>query len=243
VLVPRLREQRGFTVVELLAVMLVGGIVLAGVASLMQVVMRQSTGIVSRTDASQRGRLVMDRMTRQLRSQVCLDLGYASARPALEAADRNSITFFVDLSDGTKPPLKRQLAYDATNRRIVEREYERTSGVGVVPTSFRDTPYRETVLLDNVTSPGGTGDFFSFRRYTTSSADPNATDTVPVSGATPLSPTDLALVARITISMDVRPANARDDRVFTRLQDSVLIRNLNTNPDYSPTNPEKLLCA
>jgi hypothetical protein len=43
--------------------------------------------------------------------------------------------------------------------------------------------------------------------------------------------------------MDVRPANARDDRVFTRLQDSVLIRNLNTNPDYSPTNPEKLLCA
>lgn len=238
----RLRDQRGFTVVELVAVMLIGGIVLAGVASLMQVVMRQSTGIVARTDASQRGRLVMDRMTRQLRSQVCLDLGYASARPALESADGTTITFFTDMSDGTRPPIKRQLAYDATNRRILEREFARTSAVGAVPTSFSNTAFRETVLLDNVTASAPSGELFSFRKYTTSSADPNATDTAPVSGATALSFADLAAVARITISMDVRPANAKNGDVFTRLEDSVLIRNLNKNSDYSPTNREALLC-
>jgi prepilin-type N-terminal cleavage/methylation domain-containing protein len=105
----RLRDERGFTLVEMLAVMLVGGIVLAGVAGLMQTVMRQSTGIVARTDASQRGRLVMDRMTSQLRSQVCLDLGFESAKPAVESATRNSVTFYTDLSDGTKPAVRRQL--------------------------------------------------------------------------------------------------------------------------------------
>lgn len=236
----RLREERGFTMVEMLAVLLISGIVLGGVNTLMQVVMRQSTGIVGRTDASQRGRLVVDRMTRELRSQVCLDLGYVSARPALEAADKNSVTFFTDLSDGTQPPVKRQIAYDSGTQRILEREYPRTSVAGVQPTTFSNTPDKTYVLLDNVTANRDTGEFFSFRKYTGSGTD--ATDTAVVSGAAPLSAADLAAVARITVSMDVRPANAKNDKVFTRLEDSVLIRNLNKNPDYSPTNAKALLC-
>ena len=68
--------------------------------------MRQSNGVISKTDASQRGRLAMDQMTRALRSQVCLDLGSATARPALEAANRNSMTFYTDLSDGSRPPVR-----------------------------------------------------------------------------------------------------------------------------------------
>jgi prepilin-type N-terminal cleavage/methylation domain-containing protein len=237
--VTRLRSERGFTMVEVLAVMLIGGIVMAGVASLMQVAMRQSTGIVSRTDAIQRGRLVMDRMTRELRSQVCLDLGYVSARPALESADRNSVTFFTDLSDGTKPVVKRQITYDAANKKIVEKQYVRSSAAGVTPTTFSTTP-TTTTLLENVTSKNSTGDFFSFRKYNGPGSD--ATDTVLVSGATPLSSADLAAVARITIAMDVRPSNAKNGAVFTRLEDSVLVRNLNKNPDYSPTNPDALRC-
>lgn len=234
----RLREERGFTLVEMLVVMFVGSIVLAGVASLTQVVLRQSTGIVGRTDASQRGRLVMDRMTRQLRSQVCLDLGYVSAKPALAAADRDSITFYTDLSDGSAPPVKRQLTYDPTNRRIVEREYPLTSAAGVQPTTFSNTASRQTVLLENVTANRNSGQFFTFSKYIGSGA--SATDTDPV--ASPVGTADLASVARITISMDVWPANAKNDKVFTRLEDSVLIRNLNKNSDYSPTNAKALLC-
>ena len=247
----RARDERGFTIVELLAVMLIGGIVLAGVASLMQTVLRQSTSIVSRTDASQRGRLVMDRMTRELRSQVCLDLGYESAKPALEAADRNSVTFFTDLSDGAKPPVKVQISYEEASKRIVEREYAMTSAPGAKPTTFATTPSTTKVLLDNVTAADfnpprpddtnpATDDFFSFRKY--EGVGTAATDTKPVSGETPLSSADLAAVARITIAMDVRPANSKTATPFTRLEDSVLIRNLNKNPDYSPTNAKALLC-
>jgi prepilin-type N-terminal cleavage/methylation domain-containing protein len=232
-----LRREQGFTLVELLVVLLIGGIVIAGAASLTQVVLRQSSRVISGTDATQRGRLVMDQITRELRSQVCLDLGQPSARPALEAANRNSVTFYTDMSDGSRPPVRRQLSYDAANRQIVEREFAPTSALGAVRTDFAATP-RTRVLLDNVTAPANGTDFFTFKKYTgTGRYD---TDTANVSGVTALSAADLAAVARITISMDVRPANARNGAIVTRLQDSVLIRNLST--DYSPVNPNALRC-
>jgi prepilin-type N-terminal cleavage/methylation domain-containing protein len=234
--VTRLRDERGFTMAEMLAALLISGIVLAGVNTLMQTVLRQSTTIVSKTDASQRGRLVMDRMTRELRSQVCLDLGYLSARPALEAADKNSITFFTDLSDGTQPPVKRQISYDTTKQRILEKAYPLTSAAGTRPTAFSTTPTSTVVLLDNVVPNASTGALFSYGKYTSTKLD--ATEPV----AAPVASTDLATVARITISMDVRPANSRTVKPFTRLEDSVLIRNLNKNPDYSPTNADALRC-
>ena len=241
----RRNDERGFTMIEMLVVMFIASIVLAGVTTLMQTVLRQSTNIVSKTEASQRGRLVMDRMTRELRSQVCLDLGYDTARPGLEAADRNSITFFTDLSDGekgkSKPPVKLQLSYDSANRRIVEREYPLTSAVDAHPTTYSTIPSATRTLLDNVVANADTGNFFSYRKYTGGPVA-DATDTVVVSGNTPISATDLAAIARITISMDVRPTRSKTAQPFTRLEDSVLVRNLNKNPDYSPTNAKALLC-
>jgi prepilin-type N-terminal cleavage/methylation domain-containing protein len=234
----RLRQEQGFTLVELLVVLFIGSIVMAGVAGLVQVVVRQGTGVISKTDAGQRGRLAMDQMTRALRSEVCLDLGSATARPGLEAADRNSVTFYTDLGDGSRPPVRRQLTYDPATRQIIQRDFAATSALRAVPTVFSATP-RTRVLLSNVTAPADGTDFFSFRRYTgTGRFD---TDTAPVSGATALSAADRAAVARITISMDVRPANAKTGKVFTRLQDSVHVRNLSTA--YSPTNPNALRCA
>ena len=240
----RLREQRGFTMIELLVVMFIAGIVLAGANALMQTVLRQSTSIVSKTEASQRGRLVMDRMTRELRSQVCLDLGYENARPGMESADRNQITFFADLSNGekgkSKPPVKLQIVYDAANLRVVEREYAMTSAVDAHPTTFATTPSKETVLLTNVVANKDTGKFFSYKKYENKPIA-DALDNVEIT-AMPLSAADLASVARITVSMDVRPTRSKTAEPFTRLEDSVLVRNLNQNPDYSPTNAKALLC-
>lgn len=239
--VRRLREERGFTLVELLAVMLIGGVVLAGVASLIQVVMRQSTNIVSRTDASQRGRLVMDQMTRQLRSQVCLDLGYVSAKPALVEARHDVVTFYTDLSDGSEYPVKQGLQYDGPGNRILEHEYDRTSADGARPTTYAASPSKTRVLLTNVTADddvtAADGKFFRFRKY---NADRTVTE--DVIGDSWLAPADLAAIAEITISMDVRPAASKKAEHSTVLTDSVLVRNLNENTDYSPTNPKALLC-
>ena len=59
---------------------------------------KQSNAIAGRVNATQRGRLVMDTITRQLRSQVC----FSPVVPALIDASDDKVTFYADLSDGTR---------------------------------------------------------------------------------------------------------------------------------------------
>ena len=68
---------------------------------------KQTNAIAGRVNATQRGRLVMDTMTRQLRSQVC----FSPIVPALIDASDDKVTFYTDLSDGSRLLEKRELAY------------------------------------------------------------------------------------------------------------------------------------
>ena len=74
---------------------------------------RLNTGVMAKTDAMQRGRLAMDVITQQLRSQVCLEnLAGPAIVPGATNATRS--TFYSDFSegDGTVPPTKRTLTFD-----------------------------------------------------------------------------------------------------------------------------------
>lgn len=231
-----LRRQEGFTLPELLVILFIAGVVLAGVASVMRVVLNQSTGVMTRTDASQRGRLVMDRMTQQLRSQVCVDPGATNTsgtlieKPSLAYASPNQVTFYVDLGSGKTQGLeRRELIYEPANRRIQQKVYKATSALGIVPTTFAATA-TETTLLSNVSAPSPG----PFKFYAYDDSKNPATTTRELSG-NPLADADRASAARIEITMDVAPGNARITNVVTRLQDSVHLRtadpNVTTNPD------------
>jgi len=76
-MIARLRQEEGFTVMEVLIATLVGFVVLAAAMGLLESTVRLNTGVMGKTDAMQRGRLAMDKITQQLRSQVCLDLAPA----------------------------------------------------------------------------------------------------------------------------------------------------------------------
>ena len=69
----RLREETGATLIEVLTAVTIGTIVFAAILTMLESTVRHNTGVLSRTDAMQRGRLAMDMITQELRSQVCLN--------------------------------------------------------------------------------------------------------------------------------------------------------------------------
>ena len=137
------RDERGFTIIELLVSMLILGIVVAGAMTMMQVVLRQSRGTVERTDAMQRGRLVLDQITREIRSQVCLN----PTTYGLHTASDDSITFYTNFGDGTKPTELHRLSYDAATDRIVRTVWDTTASG---PVGYPGTPKRTEIVASRV---------------------------------------------------------------------------------------------
>ncbi len=100
----RLRtEERGMTLVELLAGISIAVIVSLAAFSLIEAVMKRSGEVSSRVETTQRARQAMDNVTRDLRSQVCVmrsdgSPAMTSAR-SVYTARPTSITFFGDTAD------------------------------------------------------------------------------------------------------------------------------------------------
>ena len=212
----RARTQGGFTVVELLVAMTVLGVVAFGAMTFIEVVMRQGRGVVDRTEAAQRGRLVLDQLTRQIRSQVCLD----ATTKGLVAATPSALTFYADLTAGGTSPRMRTLEYQPSRKQIVERLYR----------ADRTTVERETVLLQNVVQETSGTPVFSYSAYPQNPPpgvplEPNES----LTGAPALSAAQVGRIAVIGLSFSVRPHGATGDRFNTTLTDQVVLRNADPN--------------
>jgi prepilin-type N-terminal cleavage/methylation domain-containing protein len=214
----RARAEGGFTVVELLVAMVVLGVVAVGAMTLIEVVMRQGRGVVDRTEAAQRGRLVLDQMTREIRSQVCLN----ATTEGLVAAAPNSLTFYADLSAGDRPTTKRTLAYESPSKRIVEYVYK-PDGTTVAS---------KTVLLQNVvpavdpnadvsTKPKPT--LFNYWAY--QEASPGELEWLGDSFAT----SQVGRIAVVSVSIGVFPHAGSNTKAMTALNDQVVLRNADPN--------------
>ena len=93
----RLRGKAGFTLPELLTTLWIAMVVLLAGFSLLEFVMKRSLEAEQRVEATQRGRIGMDLITRELRSQVCLD---ANTAPIVDGT-ADAITFYTDLNNST----------------------------------------------------------------------------------------------------------------------------------------------
>jgi prepilin-type N-terminal cleavage/methylation domain-containing protein len=209
----RLRDERGFTLTELLVAMTIGMVVLMAAFMVLDRTISASGQIADRSEALQRGRLAMTLITRQLRSQVCVG---STTKPMVSATD-TSATFYGDLSNGNPPVIKRRtLSYSSTTDTITESTI---TGTGIYPAlSFSgattSTPLLTKVkpIVDGIT----TRPIFSYYGYQTGTL-------VPLSS--PLSATDLGRVALIKIgfrAFAVRPiADAKDS---STIEDDVYVR-------------------
>ncbi|HEX5618712.1 MAG TPA: prepilin-type N-terminal cleavage/methylation domain-containing protein [Solirubrobacteraceae bacterium] len=229
----RLRREDGFTLMEVLVASLVGFIVLAATMGLLDSTVSLSTGVMGKTDAMQRGRLAMDRITQQLRSQVCLDLDHPAI---LQGATNNSVTFYADFSeaDGKKAPERRTLALDTTKNTITSQIY-RTTNLTPNPANYTTLSATEA-LLENATlrkdkTTGLDVPFLTYWAYTTVNGHPEPKQLLNP----PLDAASAARVARIDINFLARPTGAKNDKKAVGVSDQILVRH--ADPNLSVPDP------
>ncbi len=216
----RLREERGFTLVELLMGMIIGLMVLFAGLLLMDRSTQLAGNTRQRVDATQRGRLAMDAITQELRSEVCLD----PTTVPIAAASDTSITFYADTGDANAVPQKHVISLTGGN--LVLQKYV---GAGS-PVVFPATPTSTRTLLENVSLVPGTP---LFAYYQWGAGNPTLPDAQLVS---PLATTDLDNVVKIDVTFVALPdrgfkntkgSATLDDAVFVRLADA-------TDPNRGP---------
>jgi hypothetical protein len=243
----RLRDEAGMTLMEVMIAATVGTVVMLALFGMLDTSVRLNAGAMSKTDAMQRGRLAMDSMTQELRSQVCL----VDVTPAIgEGSDSDHVDFYNDFSDGdgSERPTKRRLVFDPETGDIKTEIHSATvqepgrNQFTNAPTSIQ-MRFENAALQaepDPAAPPGtpGTRDipflrYFAYQ-WVGNPPRPEATEELPV----PLTEPDARRVARIDIAFVARPTGAEDSEHGVELTDRVMARHSDPNLAlWDPANP------
>lgn len=218
-------DERGVTLVELLAALAAGGIVLAGVLTFSITGVNASLEVEDRAEAAQRGRQALDRMVTVLQSQVCID----AARPPIATGDANAVTFYADTSSETFRPRQHRFAYDPATKRITESIH---AGIGTPPAIvFVPSPTEVRAVAAGVTPVPGRP---LLRYYAFTSTQPT---TASVELPVPLSVADARRVVRVAVAFNVAPSRTgRADRRSTTIEGDAYVGSLEatTDPQLGP---------
>jgi prepilin-type N-terminal cleavage/methylation domain-containing protein len=239
----RLHSERGFTLPELIVTLLITMILSLATFSLVEVVMRRNGDTTAWIDAVQRGRTVMDIVTRDLRSQVCAwATNTAVAMPtarSLESASSTSFSTFVDFTNeaqvaGVSPAPSLRTITLAANGDLNETVRKGTWSPTAPSRTVLGTATTRT-LTGGIRSVDG----IVFRYYAFDSANPPQ-PTQELTTTRALTAAELATVAKIRITY--RAVAQRGTVVPTatrgtaRFQNEVYIRSADPN-QVDPDNP------
>lgn len=227
----RLRAQDGMTMMEVLVAATAGFVVFAAAFGLLDSSLRLSSGAMQKTDAMQRGRLAMDRITQPLRSQVCLDLTTPAILPGATA---DSVTFYSDFGQGlaTDRPNKKTLTFDPAKGTITETTIK-GAGPNGGPFTFGGTSATNLLLeraaLQKVKVAGVDQDvpFLKYFAYELKGTPPRWTASQALTP--PLSAAASARVARIEVAFAAAPTEGTGAKHKTNLEDQVSVRHADPN--------------
>jgi prepilin-type N-terminal cleavage/methylation domain-containing protein len=220
-------DESGFTLVELVAAMAVGLMVLMAGFMLLDRATSASSEIADRQDAVQRGRMAMERITRQLRSQVCL----GDETEPITYGDDNQVVFYTDLGAGSLSGdsiERRRLSYvEASGKaRIVQDIFGRIGGT-YPDLTFAGLPTASDVLLHKATrlvDDGVDRPFLRYYGFVLEDGEPGELERLP----TPLSADDASRTVMVRVGFAaltdrMRPhegdATGMETDVYVRLAD------------------------
>jgi prepilin-type N-terminal cleavage/methylation domain-containing protein len=188
-----MRDQRGFTIVELLVSISATLIVMMGVVTLTTTVIHHQSRITNRVDAQSRARPAMTRIVQGLHS-ACVT---SHIVPIQTGSTGTSISFLSKSGSGVNltPDLHRVYLNGTTPPTLREAVYPMT---GTAPTwTPSGTPLSDRPLLTNVAAPGGV--IFRYYDFVNGALSANPLPT-------PLSETNAARVSYLTVSFTSSPS-------------------------------------
>ena len=223
------RDEAGFTLMEVLTALPVGFVLLAATMGLLESTVRLNTGVMAKTDAMQRGRLAMDAITQQLRSQVCFDFDNSAI---LQGSDSTAVTFYADFSADASTPIKRRVRFDPATGKIVADHFDPPSPLPnpFTPAGYPASPGGSNLILesaalqvDTVTNqPVPFLRYYAYREVDgVLRADQELTP--------PLDKAEAARAARVDIAYFARPTGSGDASKGVNLSDQVMARHADPN--------------
>lgn len=211
------RNERGFTLVELLTAMTIGLIVLAVLGTLVGVTARSSTRTTERVVATQRARPVIDRIIDELHSS-CL----RPDAPPIQAGSSGTSIAFLHKTGSDVAPVPDRRTITLASGTMTERVYPSTGGTAPAWT-FASTPsYTRELLTDVGTATTGTNNTVVplFRYYTVTNGTISTTP-LPV----PLSAADAARTVKVTVTFtgSIEGGNLQDPDGPIAVSDSAVL--------------------
>lgn len=231
----RLRgEDDGFSLMELLAAMMIGSIVLTALMTVFTTGMQNTNRAANRVEGTQAARAAVDRATTLLDAQACLQTVVGGQEqfvsPILEGSDANKVTFYADLKGASATPDKYTLEYNGAAHTLTEQV---VAGSGAMPNVTFSGPARtrvtpniwQAVDASNVAQP--VFRYYAFKADGTLNPTPLA---VPLTVAT--APTVAKVVVQLAAAGD--HSNTPDLRATSVMGEAAP---LTTDPTTDPTDP------
>jgi prepilin-type N-terminal cleavage/methylation domain-containing protein len=224
-----LRSESGFTLVEMMVATVMGVIVSAATLAIVISSVNLTSNYTDRVDATQQGRLAMQKITQALNSSCVspslppiLPNTVDPANTISAISDSNNVWFYSSLSDGaTISPNLVEISY--TGSSLVMKTYANSSPLASAPNWTFSSPPTSLVLLPYATQAtvsGVTEPVFQYFGYSSGTIS-------TVALATPLATTTAAATAQVTITYEAIPSSgwsANSQGRTATFADSVVLR-------------------
>jgi prepilin-type N-terminal cleavage/methylation domain-containing protein len=234
-------DERGFSLIEMLVSLAVGSILLMAIFGALDYSVKANGKVQDRVDSAQRGRAAMERVTQQLRSQICLGPGYPAIPTTASGApqsDGNSITFYTDLGGDTPKLQRRTITYSSGT--VYETDY---NVAGTIPTAPTFTLARSNWVIADRLAPAVDPvtnqpiPFFRYYAFTQNPVTPsqwlNTTGPSYV-----LADASKPSVVKVSIAFLVNPLRGpgvQGNKSLSTFQNDVYVRTSDaSDPDHSP---------
>lgn len=196
----RLADERGFSLVELLAALVVGSIVIFAVFGLLDTAVRLQAKSVDSLDATDRGRMGIDQISQGLASRICL-----GSQTSLVDARDDRVEYYASLApeSGSVRLIVQRRRFTVTTLGIREDVWVSSPPAAppAVPPANTTTPTLSRLVVTGVTQTQTTP---VFRYYATNPA----TSLPDLRLSAPLSTADLSRVALIDVSFTAQGKRA-----------------------------------